>query len=96
MGIGAISWKMQINSMLKLIRVTGVALNDEDSQWVLECGIVEMLELAMKNNGAFVPLTDFPEIREKGILSTLKLYLRVDKILIITLTIVKCEKIKTH
>ena len=66
MGIGAISWKMQINSMLKLIRVTGVALNDEDSQWVLDCGIVEMLELAMKNNGAFVPLTDFPEIREKG------------------------------
>lgn len=65
MAIGGIEWKFQIVSMLKLIRVTGVALNDEDSQWVLECGIVKMLKRTIKNKGVFVRLTDFPKIKEE-------------------------------
>lgn len=52
--------------MLKLIRVTGVSLDDEDSQGTLEIGTVEMLGCVLENKGALVQLTDFPLIKEDG------------------------------
>ena len=65
MANGEFRWKFEVEQMLKLVRVTGIATTvDKDNQAILILQGLKFLKLAEKKKGVVLPLTSFPQTRE--------------------------------
>lgn len=65
MANGEFRWKFEVEQMLKLVRVTGIATTvDKDNQALLILQGLKFLKLAEKKKGVVLPLTSFPQTRE--------------------------------
>lgn len=62
---GEFRWGFEVEQMLKLVRVTGIATTvDKDNQALLILQGLKFLKLAEKKKGVVLPLTSFPQTRE--------------------------------
>lgn len=65
MANGEFRWRFEVEQMLKLVRVTGIATTvDKDNQALLILQGLKFLKLAEKKKGVVLPLTSFPQTRE--------------------------------